>query len=116
MHGQRSRCEYPRILQNASASVTVGFRFDKQHLSGVQCHLPVIIDRQRHLRRAVRARPHFHIVHQPRHLPYQSNYQPAALRQAAHMLDGTRPALMGPDPSCQALPATRVWMPRSYTT
>jgi hypothetical protein len=117
IHGQQSRCGYPQITQNANTSVNVnvGCRFDKQHLSGVQCHLPVIIDPQRHLRRAVRARLHFRIVHRPRHLPYQSNYQPAALRQVAHTLDGTRLALMELDRSCQ-VPVTRVWTRRSNTT
>jgi len=111
---QQSCCGYPRIPQNANASA--GCQFDKQHPSGVQRHLPVTVDRQRHPRRAVRARPHFHIVHQPHLLRYQSNYQPAVLRQVAHMLDGTRLAVMGQDLSCQARPATPVWTCRSYTT
>ena len=98
-----------------NVNVNVGCRFDKQHLSEVQCHLLVIIDPQRRLRQAVRARLHFRIVHRPRHLPYQSSYQPAALRRVAHTLDGTRLALMELDRSYQ-VPVTRVWTRRSNTT
>jgi cysteine protease ATG4 len=41
--------------------------------------------------------------------PYRSNYRPAAHRQVAHMLDGTRRAPMGPHRSCLAQLVTPTW-------
>ena len=97
---QQFHCDYTRTPQSENASV--GYQLDKQRLSGAQRHRQVIIDRQRRPRRAVRALLPSHIVHQPRRLLYQSNYQPAARRQVAHMLDGTRLVPMEQDPSSQA--------------
>ena len=93
----------------------MGYRLGKQRLSGDPRHLWVTIARQHHLRQVAQARLRFRIVPRLRHLPYRSNYRPAAHRLVAHMLDGIRRVPMEPDQSCLAQLVTLTWTMRKRT-